>query len=255
MDPLKTNKQTPRKTEAHKAWAQPNFYFLIISEPHSHVLSPAFQTTDDPSWQQSLKTLRAHTQITLDPSISPIHSSKKEEAKPLFPPKPITPRCVVPAPQYLVALYWVITKTGGLKIFFSLLNQTQIFLLVTYSPSPPTLPTQPAELCPGMFTGEVPRVCTQCQVGSSSCPAQGHGDFLGTCSELWGRHKTQNFQGKSWVPAKVWKELNLSTSHPLVTQGQVQTTGLGKHSDFLGIRDERHVPESALINRTGWEKK
>lgn len=70
---------------------------------------------------------------------------------------------------------------------------------------------------------EVPRVGILCQAGSSFCPARGHGAFLGTCSELWGRDKTPDFQGKSWVPAEVWKQLNLCNSHP--SSGAIHRAG------------------------------
>lgn len=86
-------------------------------------------------------------------AISPIHSSKKRSETPFFPPQTHHPQICHSTPQYLAPLCWVITtKKGGLKIYFSLLNQMQIFLLATCFPSSPS-PAQPAELCPGMFSG------------------------------------------------------------------------------------------------------
>lgn len=245
MDPLKTNKQTPRKTEAHKAWAQPNFYFLIISEPHSHVLSPAFRTTDDPSWQQSLKTLWAHTQITLNPSISPIHSSKKEEAKPLFPPNHHPQMCRSSSPIPCCTLLGY-NKNGRVKnIFFSFKSNADFPFSNLFS-----LPSHPANTTSRTLPWNV-----YWGGAKGLHPVPGRVEFL-PCSGPRGFFRNLfRALGKTQNTKLPGKELNLSTSHPLVTQGQVQTTGLGKHSDFLGIRDERHVPESALINRTGWEKK
>lgn len=85
--------------EAREAWHQPDFFVLIISEPHSHVLSPAFGTTDDPSWQQSLKTIWAHTQTTLEASAQSIPPKKKQT--PFFTPNQPPPDLSLQLPNTL----------------------------------------------------------------------------------------------------------------------------------------------------------
>lgn len=209
MDPLKTNKQTPRKTEAHEAWGKPNFYFLIISEPHSHVLSPAFWTSDDRSWQQSLKTFLAHTQVTLEGSAQSILPKKKQQNP--FSPQTHQPQichssCPIPSCILLGC-----SKIQALKIYFSLLNQMQFFLLS--HPANTTSRTLPWNVWWGGAKGLYPvpgRV--------EFLPCSGPRGFFRNLFRALGKRQSTKFSGKE-----------LGTSRGLETTEFVQFWSGPKH--------------------------